>query len=56
MLTPYQSKWTVKVRVNKCGEVRKFTNAKGEGLIFTFDIQDEARTPLPPSPPRRTSV
>lgn len=42
-LNPYQNRWTIKVRVNSKSDRRRFTNARGDGQLFSFDIQDEAR-------------
>lgn len=47
-LNPYQNRWTIKVRVNTKSERRRFTNQRGDGQLFSFDIQDEARRPRRP--------
>lgn len=39
-LTPYIQKWTVKARVTSKGDMRTFTNMKGEGKLFNFELID----------------
>ncbi|KAJ0602025.1 putative transcription factor interactor and regulator CCHC(Zn) family [Helianthus annuus] len=39
-LNPYQGKWTIKARVTAKGELRHYSNAKGEGKVFSFDLLD----------------
>ena len=43
-LNPYQSRWTLKIRVTAKSDIKRFTNAKGEGKLCSFDIIDEVRT------------
>ncbi|WJX56186.1 hypothetical protein P8452_41866 [Trifolium repens] len=39
-LNPYQNIWTIKARVTAKGELRRYTNARGEGKVFSFDLLD----------------
>lgn len=39
-LNPYSTKWTIKARLTSKSDVRKFTNAKGEGCLFSIDLLD----------------
>ncbi|XVE99955.1 hypothetical protein REPUB_Repub03eG0244500 [Reevesia pubescens] len=39
-LNPYQGRWTIKARVTKKGELRRYNNARGEGKVFSFDLLD----------------
>ncbi|XP_067464395.1 replication protein A 70 kDa DNA-binding subunit-like isoform X1 [Thunnus thynnus] len=41
-LNPYQSKWTIRARVTNKSNVRTWSNSKGEGKLFSFDIVDES--------------
>lgn len=41
-LNPYQSKWTVRARVTNKSKVREWSNSKGEGKLFSFEIVDES--------------
>uniref|UniRef100_A0A7N9ATC7 Replication protein A subunit n=1 Tax=Mastacembelus armatus TaxID=205130 RepID=A0A7N9ATC7_9TELE len=41
-LNPYQSKWTVRARVSHKSSIRTWSNSKGEGKLFSFDIVDES--------------
>lgn len=41
-LSPYQNKWVVKARVTAKSNVRTWSNAKGEGKLFSFDLQDDS--------------
>ena len=43
-LNPYQNKWTIKGRVTSKGDMRKYSNARGEGNLFSFDLLDEGMT------------
>ncbi|XP_028451203.1 replication protein A 70 kDa DNA-binding subunit-like isoform X1 [Perca flavescens] len=42
ILNPYQSKWTVRARVTSKSSIRTWSNSKGEGKLFSFDIVDES--------------
>lgn len=41
-LSPYQNKWVVKVRVTSKSPVRQWSNARGEGKLFSIDLADES--------------
>ncbi|KAM3601389.1 uncharacterized protein V6R79_012095 [Siganus canaliculatus] len=41
-LNPYQSKWTIRARVTNKSNVRNWSNSKGEGKLFSFEIADES--------------
>ncbi|XP_031136619.1 replication protein A 70 kDa DNA-binding subunit-like isoform X1 [Sander lucioperca] len=42
ILNPYQSKWTVRARVTNKSSIRTWSNSKGEGKLFSFEIVDES--------------
>nr|XP_043608176.1 replication protein A 70 kDa DNA-binding subunit A-like [Erigeron canadensis] len=39
-LNPYQGRWTIKARVTAKSELRHYSNAKGDGKVFNFDLLD----------------
>lgn len=39
-LNPYQGRWTIKVRVTSKGELKRFSNVRGDGKVFSFDLLD----------------
>lgn len=41
-LSCYNNKWVIKARVSIKGEKRTFTNARGEGSLFSVDLIDES--------------
>lgn len=41
-LSPYQNKWVIKARVTAKSAMRSWSNAKGEGKLFSFDLMDES--------------
>ncbi|GLD72330.1 replication protein A 70 kDa DNA-binding subunit isoform X1, partial [Lates japonicus] len=41
-LNPYQSKWTIRARVTNKSNIRTWSNSKGEGKLFSFEIVDES--------------
>uniref|UniRef100_A0A671U185 Replication protein A subunit n=1 Tax=Sparus aurata TaxID=8175 RepID=A0A671U185_SPAAU len=41
-LNPYQSKWTIRARVTNKSSIRNWSNSKGEGKLFSFEILDES--------------
>lgn len=41
-LTPYQNKWTIKARVTHKGDIRRWSNSRGEGHLFSMDLLDES--------------
>jgi len=45
-LNPYQNKWTIKARVTKKGDVRTWSNARGEGKLFSADLIDKDGTEI----------
>lgn len=40
-LSPYQNKWTIKARVTSKSDIKHWTNAKGEGKLFSVNLMDE---------------
>lgn len=40
-LTPYHSRWTIKARVTKKGDMRTWSNQRGEGKLFSVDLLDK---------------
>ncbi|XP_047503959.1 replication protein A 70 kDa DNA-binding subunit [Pieris napi] len=41
-LSPYQNKWVIKARVMTKSPIRTWSNAKGEGKLFSCDLCDES--------------
>uniref|UniRef100_A0AAQ5YFW0 Replication protein A subunit n=1 Tax=Amphiprion ocellaris TaxID=80972 RepID=A0AAQ5YFW0_AMPOC len=41
-LNPYQSKWTIRARVTNKSNIRTWSNSRGEGKLFSFEIVDES--------------
>lgn len=41
-LSPYQSKWTIRVRVASKPSIRTWSNSRGEGRVFNVDLVDES--------------
>nr|XP_019952555.1 PREDICTED: replication protein A 70 kDa DNA-binding subunit-like isoform X2 [Paralichthys olivaceus] len=41
-LHPYLSRWTIRARVTNKSNIRTWSNSKGEGQLFTFEIVDES--------------
>lgn len=41
-LTPYQNVWVIKARVVVKSGIRTWSNAKGEGKLFSMDLMDES--------------
>lgn len=39
-LNPYQNRWTIRARVTSKGDLRTYSNARGEGKVFSFDLCD----------------
>ncbi|TVU18300.1 hypothetical protein EJB05_34390 [Eragrostis curvula] len=39
-LNPFQSRWAVQVRVTAKTDIRPYTNARGSGKVFNFDLLD----------------
>ncbi|XP_047463887.1 replication protein A 70 kDa DNA-binding subunit-like isoform X2 [Mugil cephalus] len=42
LLNPYQSKWTVRARVTNKSSIRTWSNSRGEGKLFSFEILDDS--------------
>eukprot|EP00752_Nemacystus_decipiens_P010206 g9095.t2 len=40
-LNPYQNRWTIKARVTKKADIRNWSNARGEGKLFSIELLDE---------------
>lgn len=45
-LNPYSSRWTVKVRVTNKGDRRTWSNARGDGSLFSCDLLDQYGTQI----------
>lgn len=41
-LSPYQNKWVIKARVTAKSPIREWSNAKGEGKLFSMDLMDDS--------------
>lgn len=41
-ISPYQNNWTIKARVSYKGELRTWSNSKGEGKVFGVNFLDES--------------
>lgn len=41
-LSPYQNKWVIKARVVVKSPIRTWSNAKGDGKLFSMDVMDES--------------
>lgn len=41
-LNPYQSKWTIRARVTNKGQIRTWSNSRGEGKLFSIEMVDES--------------
>lgn len=39
-LNAFNNKWTIKARVTQKSEIRRYSNARGEGKFFSFDLLD----------------
>lgn len=39
-LNPYQGRWTIKARVTAKGELKHYSNHRGDGKVFAFDLLD----------------
>eukprot|EP00624_Nannochloropsis_granulata_P004215 evm.model.NODE_31173_length_31272_cov_26.593374.2 len=40
-LNPYQNRWVIKARVTAKTDIKRWSNAKGEGTLFSIDMLDE---------------
>ncbi|KDN50412.1 replication factor-a protein [Tilletiaria anomala UBC 951] len=41
-LSPYQNKWTIRARVTYKGDIKHYSNARGEGKLFSVNLLDES--------------
>jgi replication factor A1 len=41
-LSPYQNNWTIKARVTQKSEIKRWSNQKGEGQLFSVTFMDES--------------
>ncbi|KAK4058715.1 Replication factor A protein 1 [Microbotryomycetes sp. JL221] len=41
-LSPYQNKWTIKARVTQKSDIRHWSNARGDGKLFSVNLLDES--------------
>ncbi|KAI0317460.1 replication factor-a protein [Amylostereum chailletii] len=41
-LSPYQNNWTIRARVIQKGDIRQFSNARGDGKLFNVTFMDES--------------
>lgn len=41
-LTPYQNKWCIKARVTDKKPIKNWSNARGEGKLFSIDLTDQS--------------
>lgn len=39
-LNSYQNRWTIKARVTTKSDIRRYSNARGDGKFFSFDLLD----------------
>ncbi|XP_010439755.1 PREDICTED: replication protein A 70 kDa DNA-binding subunit E-like [Camelina sativa] len=39
-LSPYSGRWTIKARVTNKAELRQYSNPRGQGKVFSFDLLD----------------
>lgn len=42
LISPYQNNWTIKARVSYKGDLRTWSNSKGEGKVFSVNFLDES--------------
>lgn len=40
-LSPYQNRWTIKARVSNKAGIRTWSNARGNGKLFSVDLIDD---------------
>ncbi|GAA6061586.1 hypothetical protein JCM10212_004336 [Sporobolomyces blumeae] len=41
-LSPYQNKWTIQARVTSKSDIRHYSNARGDGKLFSVNLLDES--------------
>lgn len=39
-LNPYTNRWTIKARITNKSDIRRWSNAKGEGMLFNIELLD----------------
>lgn len=39
-LNPYTNKWAIKARITNKSEIRRWSNPKGEGMLFNIELLD----------------
>lgn len=42
LLSPYQNNWRIKARVSYKGDIRKWSNSRGDGKLFNVNFLDES--------------
>ena len=42
----YANRWTIKARVTSKADIRRWSNAKGEGTLFSIDLLDSQNTEI----------
>jgi len=45
-INPYSQKWTIKARITSKSDIKKWSNAKGEGTVFSIDLLDAENTEI----------
>lgn len=45
-INPYSNKWTIKARVTRKADIKRWSNAKGEGTLFSIDLLDSQGTEI----------
>ena len=45
-LNPYMNKWTIKARITAKSEIRSWSNARGQGTLFSIDLLDAKGTEM----------
>lgn len=46
MLNPYQNTWTIKARVVSKAPIKRWSNARGDGKLFSMELVDQAGTAI----------
>lgn len=42
-ISPYSSKWTIKARITSKSTMRSWSNAKGQGVLFSVNLLDASK-------------
>lgn len=42
VITPYNNAWVIKGRIQNKGPLREYSNARGQGKVFSFDVLDDS--------------